>query len=437
MPIDQDALERLRRLRSLGVRRGARDLARPQAPAAPPTPPAGGVLPGASVVTPYGPAWVAATRYPLAGRPELAATLRSSPAALAALGRDPTLVALDLATAAFIDTETTGLSLGTGTYTFLIGIGVFETDPEPSFAVYQFFMRDPAEERAQLHLVEEILGRCAGLITFNGRAFDLPLIQNRFTLAYLPAPLPGAPHLDLLPPARRIWRARLGSCALGELERRVLEIQRTAADVPGWMIPGIYHDYYRSPSADNRALMARVFYHNLADVMAMALLVPRMARFFEPDGLAECLDGLHPLECASLGRCYQALAWHEASVHAYRTALAGPLSEAARLELLRELAALLKRAGRRGEAAELWETAITSSQDADLTPYLELAKHHEWHTGDLAAARGWVAWALHIADNRPAGPDRNGALADLRHRLERLERKLKAQTDASPVEGRP
>jgi uncharacterized protein len=426
MPIDQDALERLRRLRSLGVRRGAQHLVRPE----PPPPPApevgpGARLPGEPVDTPYGPAWVATTRYPLAQRPDLAAALAASPDAVAALGQDPGFAALDLKTTAFVDTETTGLSLGTGTYTFLIGAGCYESAPEPCFVVRQFFMRNPAEERAQLHLVEEILNRCTGLVSFNGRAFDMPLIQNRFTLAYLPPPLPGAPHLDLLPPARRIWRARLGSCALGELERRILGVQRTAADVPGWMIPGIYRDYYQGGAQpETQALMARVFYHNLQDIVSMALLVASMAQLFEPDGLLERLNTLHPLECASLARCYHAVAWHDAGISAYRVALGGNLPEATRLELLRELAELLKRTGKRAEAAELWETWITSAAGDDLTPYLELAKHHEWHTRDLAAARGWAAWALSLLENRPASAIQAETAAELRRRLERLERKL-------------
>ena len=107
---------------------------------------------------------------------------------------------------AFIDTETTGLSLGAGTYTFLIGVGTFENPvglrTRRRFVVRQFFMRNPAEERAQLHLVEEALGRCTGIVSFNGRGFDMPLINNRFVLAAMPPPLAGAPHLDLLhPPA--------------------------------------------------------------------------------------------------------------------------------------------------------------------------------------------------------------------------------------------
>ena len=438
-------LERLSRLRKLGVRRGVRDL-----PAAPtgllPTPnpqslvpspqsPASSILPGAEVPTPFGPAWVRTARYPLAERPDLAEWLTVQPAALAALDRNDALLRLAPAKVAFIDTETTGLSLGAGTYTFLIGVGTYENpvglrDPqglgEPQglgdFVVRQFFMRNPAEERAQLHLVEEALGRCHGIVSFNGRGFDMPLINNRFVMAAMPPPLTGAPHLDLLPPARRLWKARWGSCSLGNLERNVLGFQRTAEDVPGYLIPDIYRQYYLTGVATE--MLAHVFYHNLEDIASMVVLGARMARFFRPQGLPEYPAELHPLEVWSLGRCYDALDWVEAGITAYRAALRQSAGGPEMAQILRELGYLYKRLERRDEAAGVWEDWISSVAGDDLTPYIELAKHHEWHTLDLAAARGWAAWALRIAEGWPPGIARTEALADLRHRLERVERKL-------------
>ena len=106
----------------------------------------------------------------------------------------------------------------------------------------------------------------------------MPLIYNRFVLSSMPLPLVGAPHLDLLPPARRLWKARWGSCSLGNLERNVLGLQRTAEDVPGYLIPDIYRQYYLTGVATE--MLARVFYHNLQDIVSMALLGARMARQF-------------------------------------------------------------------------------------------------------------------------------------------------------------
>lgn len=384
-------------------------------------------LPGEEVETPFGPAWARIARYHLAQFSSLAEWLQTPPAALAALDRNGALADLVPAQAAFIDTETTGLSPDTGTYTFLIGIGIFELPAagdagNGAFVVRQFFMRHPGEERAQLHLVEEVLARCAGLVSFNGRNFDLPLLTNRFVLAGMPPPLPAAPHLDLLPPARRLWRTHLGSCRLTSLEHGVLGFDRPLDDVPGYLIPGIYQQFYRTGVVTD--MLVRVFSHNLYDILSMPLLAARMARFFREDQLPGALARLHPLECVSLGRCYEALGWYSASIAAYRAALAGPLASADRIQALRELSLLYKRLEQRELAAALWEEWVSTDSNQELMPYVELAKYHEWHTGDLRAAHGWAAWALHIAEKTPAGSSRDVLLADLRHRLARLERKL-------------
>ena len=449
--------DRLERLRKLGLRRGAEQIGgqgtgdrgqeagvrgqgsggRGQGSAVsfqPPTsnlqPPA---LPGEEAFTPFGPAWVRTARLSLAEHPDLAAWLRVGRDALVALGQDAALAALEPARAVFLDTETTGLSMDTGTYTFMIGVGTFEMSEEPrflgeigvlngAFVVRQFFMRHPGEERAQLHLVEEALAGCGGLVSFNGRGFDVPLVQNRFVLARMPIPLIGTPHLDLLPPARRVWRGRIGSCRLGNLEQHVLGVERTVEDVPGYLIPDIYRDYYRTGIVTE--MLARVFYHNLMDITSMPILAALLTSRFEQDGLVPRLAGLHPMECASLGRCYVALNWTDAGLAAYRAALAHELGDAERAGVLRDLGYLLKRLERWDEAAAVWEEWIGSIAGDDVTPYIELAKHHEWRTADLAAARGWAAWALRIAEGWPAGAGRDEALTELRHRLERLEGKL-------------
>jgi hypothetical protein len=424
---------RLERLRKLGVHRGAESL-RDQGTGINPQsliPNPGFFLPGEPVETRFGPAWVRTVRYPLAEHPDLAEWLGVGGDALAALGRDAGLLALEPARAAFVDTETTGLAIGAGTYTFMIGVGTYEN---ACFVVRQFFMRHPGEERAQLHLVEEALGACTGLVSFNGRAFDLPLIQSRFVLARMPLPLVAAPHLDLLPPARRVWRGSLESCRLGSLEQNVLGVRRTEEDVPGWLVPTIYQDYYRSGVVSD--LLVRVFYHNLLDITSMPRLAARLARFFQQDRLAAALDGLRPWECVNLAHCYETLEWTEAGIAAFRAALAGPLADAERAHALGSLAGLLKRLERREEAAALWEEWIGSVPGDDLTPYIELAKHHEWQTVDLAAARGWTGWALRIAERWAAGLTRDETLTELRHRLARIERKLAEQGTANSAASR-
>ncbi len=172
---------------------------------------------------------------------------------------------------AFIDTETTGLSGGTGTYAFLIGAGRFEGD---AFHLAQFFIRDPSEEPAHLAALEEFLAPCDALVTFNGKAFDIPLLNTRYIAQGWRPPFKESAHVDLLHLARRLWRDRLPSRTLGNLEVQILGATRTDEDVPGWMIPSLYFDFLRSGEAQP---LKSVFYHNAVDVVSMAALFNHMA----------------------------------------------------------------------------------------------------------------------------------------------------------------
>jgi tetratricopeptide (TPR) repeat protein len=183
-------------------------------------------------------------------------------------------------------------------------------------------------------------------------------------------------------------------------------------------------------------MLARVFYHNLQDIVSMTLLGARLAALFQKERIEEVLVGLHPLECMSIGRCYEALGWTDAGIAAYRIALAALPGDQDRASALRQLGYLYKRLGRQEDAVAVWEEWVAGVTGAELTPYLELAKYHEWHSSDLRAARGWAGWALHIAESLPTGPTRDDALNDLARRLTRLECKL-AGRSGGPESGEP
>ena len=143
---------------------------------------------------------------------------------------------------AFLDTETTGLAGGTGTYAFLIGVGSIDST---GFRLRQFFMRDYGEEASQLHRLAEYLEQFDVLITYNGKAYDQPLLETRFRMARARHPFDRMEHLDLLFGARRLWKLRLESCRLVDLENRILGVERQG-DLPGEMIPYVYFDYLRT-----------------------------------------------------------------------------------------------------------------------------------------------------------------------------------------------
>jgi uncharacterized protein YprB with RNaseH-like and TPR domain len=306
----------------------------------------------------------------------------------------------------FVDTETTGLAGGTGTYAFLVGVGYFEED---RFVVAQYFMRDFDEEAALLSALEPIVAGATALVTFNGAGFDLPLLETRFILARRRSPAI-VPHLDLLGPSRRVWGAWLDDCRLPTLEREVLGLLRED-DIAGGLIPAVYFDFLRRR---NPTALAAVFSHNRHDVLSLVALLGWFARVLAGD---EC--GLRPEEQAGLGRLWER-ADLDRSRGCYEAALAAGLAgDAARWVRLR-LALWEKRCARWEAACALWEAAARECA-FDPRPWEELAKFHEHRRRDAQAARAIVTAALGVAEAARA-PAR--VIEAFAYRLARLERRL-------------
>src|SRR5262249_28981891 len=248
---------------------------------------------------------------------------------------------LDLNRAVFLDTETTGLSGGTGTYAFLVGLAFFDGD---DVVIQQYFMRHPGEEPALLTAIREPLAAFPIWVTFNGKAFDVPLLQTPYRYgrrACLPEP---TFHLDMLHPARRLWRNRLPSCSLATLERALLGVARRN-DVPSWLIPSVYFDFVRRGTVDP---LRAVFSHNAQDLLSLAALVGLVAQIVdEPPRYAGYVD-----TCALLrmyrdaGLAFEAESWVRAALSRAQPAEQG--------SLLWELAAILRRAVDLAGAARLW-----------------------------------------------------------------------------------
>lgn len=405
--------ELLERLRRLGMVRGVRSL--------PPSPrrqvALESVLPGTFYETPSGRCWVVRTEYPvesLHGRWPLGAFLALPAGALAAIGGDPALAAVPLFQALFLDTETTGLSGGTGTIAFLVGVGFFEGD---RFVVLQPFLRDPGDEPAMIQFLADHLPRFRWLVTFNGRRFDLPILQNRFVLARRPFPLDELPHLDLLNPARRLWRDRLVSCALTALEREVLGVVRDQADIPSEVIPAVYRDYLLT--GDGREL-PRIFYHNRIDVLSMVVLTARLVQVFaEPEGEAD----LSGEELGALARWYDEAGRDPEGL--LRAALRRTTAGERRARWLADLSRLCKRQGQWGRSVEWWQQLVLEGPNP-IEAAVELAKVYEWHLARPALALEWARWALRQAEELPPGSHREHLIQELCHRIDRLERRCGA-----------
>jgi uncharacterized protein YprB with RNaseH-like and TPR domain len=398
------------KLKSLGVKVGARDLPppRPRDPY-----PVQQIVPGRFQETPQGEVFLVERQYPLEHR-QGRASLRiiASLQVIAEWAREPRLAGVAPDTFAFLDTETTGLAGGTGTYAFLVGVGRYAGG---SFQLAQFFMRDPMEETALLAALTEFLQPCQALVTFNGKAFDVPLLNARYITHGEMPPLASAAHLDLLPLARRLWRDRLPSRALGSLEEHILDAIRTEEDVPGWVIPSLYFDYLRS--GDARPLKS-VFYHNAMDVLSLAALLSHISQLLD-DPLGGAVG--HGLDLVAMGKLFEDLGYLKTATGLYESGLAHDLPEEAYWEAVQRLSFVHKRRGDFPAAIALWRQAAHSGH---IYAHVELAKFYEHKARDYGEAAQWTqaAIALVSAPDFPR-PERRQWLADLEHRLARLQRK--------------
>ncbi len=318
--------------------------------------------------------------------------------------------------AAFVDIETTGLSGGTGTLVFMIGVGVFESG---EFVLRQYFLADVASEGAMLRRVVEVLDNREVIVSFNGRRFDLPLLLTRLTLTRLQSPVI-AGHLDLLYPSRWLYRKRLRSCSLSTLEGCVLGFQR-AGDVGGHLAPAIYLDYVRTGRCSG---LRGVFEHNALDILSLVSLVSHLGRVLAGvDASAE--------DYLALGHWDESARRMTAAVAAFTSALVEAETEEQRSTARRRLARLHKRAGKIDQATPLWrEETENGPPHGRLEALIEIAKVSEHQLRDFQAAESLTRRALEVrerVDVAPAAPRKSQLERPaLEHRLDRLTRRISA-----------
>jgi uncharacterized protein YprB with RNaseH-like and TPR domain len=315
----------------------------------------------------------------------------------------------------YLDTETTGLAGGTGTLAFLIGIGAIAGS---QFVIRQFFLRDYPEEKAALVALAEALQEFQGVVTFNGKTFDIPLLEARYALARLRSPFGRLVHLDALHPARRLWRLRLESCKLTDLESAVLGIGREG-DVPGSEIPEIYFDYLRSGNAQG---LQPVFYHNALDVVTLAALVVELARIL---GDADHRTLTSSLDLFSLSRILERARATERSVATCQRALAKGLPECIEAQALWQLAAQHKRRRQHDLAVELWNELARREAPFAIKALEELAIHYEHRRRDAATALEFTTVALERLRESSAS---HAHFERFARRLERLRKKSSVRT---------
>ena len=305
---------------------------------------------------------------------------------------------------AFLDTETTGLAGGTGTYAFLIGVGSIGDD---GFHLRQYFMRDYHEEASVLASLAEQLAQFDVLITYNGKAYDQPLLETRYRMVRSRTPFSRLQHMDLLFGARRLWKLRLESCRLVDLENQILGVERHG-DLPGELIPYYYFEYLRMREAFR---LVPIFHHNATDIVSLACLTAIV-----PAAFGDGAKLRHGADMVGVARWLAAAGRDEEALALFRRAVEAGLPDSLLFRSLSETGAIEKRIGCHAAAVETFTELAASPNPFRGHAFTELAKHFEHRERDYAKALAMTRQARQIEDS-----------AELAQREERLERRLRAQ----------
>lgn len=306
----------------------------------------------------------------------------------------------------FLDTETTGLSGGAGTLAFEIGVGFID---ERGMVIRQYVMRDYHEEAAMLSEIAALFERLDTVVSFNGKSFDLPLLESRMVMNRIRLKPTQAPHLDLLHAARRVYKLRLGRCSLAALEEAVLGHQRED-DLPGALVPQRYFDYLKTREF---ALLGDVLRHNLQDVKSLAQLTAHLCAVYrEPDLLT------HAEDMFGVGRTLMRGGRTQEGRAVMKILGHSSISPQAHMHL----AASYKKSREWADAVQTCRTMI-SRGEGGAWPYIELAKYYEHVERDIPQALACAKSAL-VSTLNAAPISGEADTAPLFRRIDRLNRRL-------------
>ncbi|MCC6148472.1 MAG: ribonuclease H-like domain-containing protein [Anaerolineaceae bacterium] len=312
----------------------------------------------------------------------------------------------------FLDTETSGLAGGTGTYPFMVGLGYYS---EQGFTVVQLFMRSPKDEPALLSSLSRRIEPFEVVVTFNGKSFDIPILNTRHILNGFFSPFKTLEHIDLLHLSRQIWRNRLRDRSLGSLEKEVLQMSRDQLETPGWLVPQIYFDYLKT--GDARPLKG-VFYHNEIDIISLAALmnyINNMLLYPIAENVKSALDMI------ALAKVFESLGLIDQAVLCYESGLTQGLPTDHFIHTLLSFAFLYRKRGNWEQAIKLWEKASEYGQPQAC---IELAKYYEHSQKDYQQAQIWAEQGFAFLSRDKEEHFKNRLLQkDLTHRLNRIKKK--------------
>jgi len=309
----------------------------------------------------------------------------------------------------FFDTETTSLGTGSGTIIFLYGIACIKND---NINLLQYFLHDPAQEIALLQALEKQFLDCQVLVTYNGKSFDVPILKNRYLIQGCNFPLDDIINMDLLWLTRRLWKNRLVSRSLLNIENQILKIQRSHDDIPGWMIPKKYFDYLHYGDTDD---LPKIIYHNAMDIISLVHLFLHMSSLLLNPNAA--MDD-HIDNILAIGKIYEDFKDYETAKLFYNRITEENTPEEYKAVGFYRLGMIYKYCGDYETANSFWESAAKLN---NVLSCIELAKYNEHRLKNYRKAIYWTQSAIKDVTNTNDNSELYIA-NELEYRLNRLKR---------------
>jgi len=333
---------------------------------------------------------------------------------LSFLSRESEFEGLDLSSAVFLDLETTGLAGGTGTVPFLVGLGYYRDE---RFNVTQFFLNEMADEDRLVRELAQFIRDMGfkSVVTYNGKAFDVPLVETRFALHRAPCPLRGLPHLDFLFSARSLWKHKYDSCRLFHLAQQIVQAERSE-DIPGAEIPLRYFQYIRS---GDFSLIDPILYHNQEDLLSLLGVVVAGAVLVERNrGAAERGEG-DAMDLYGVAKLFERAGDTTRSAALLEKALAGGRGLTAEVSQIarKKLSHHFKKSKDWDKALSFWQE-MASGEEVDCDCFRELSMYFEHTAKDYDEAIRVATEGLALSKGKSPAAER-----DFEKRIARIQGK--------------
>jgi uncharacterized protein len=310
----------------------------------------------------------------------------------------------------FFDTETTGLGGGAGNTIFLLG---YAKVLEDKLILRQHILPQPGSEIPLYHSFLEKVDYNT-LVTYNGKAFDWPQVKTRHTLIREHVPkLPSFGHFDLFHGSRRLWKSKMESVKLTNVEKKILNFHRKD-DVPGYLAPMIFFDFVERKDPEG---MLKVLLHNELDILSLVVLYVHLS--FQILGIDSNQSSKEKL---LVGKWFDYLGDKEQAVKSLEQLVEESAGEDA-MSAKHSLAFQYKRMKKYTEAYEYWkEVSLDGPESVRAEACIELAKLYEHQFKQLESAKMFSEMAYEELTKRTSPNEK--LLLELSKRIDRLERKL-------------